>query len=124
MKENSKRLLRVSDVARRLKVTRTRVHQYIEEGRLPVQRDPYSNWYLIDEADLKKLPLGRNWRGEHGIEPGDTVTLLVAPRCTGVVAEVKEPDVLAIECFGTPHGMVHVSAWDVRKEEPEKGEAK
>lgn len=116
------RLLRVSDVARRLKVSRARVHQYIEEGRLRVQRDPYSNWYLIDEQDLENLPLGRHWRREHGVEPGDTVHLLVAPRCIGVVKEVIEPDTLVVACPGTMHGMVHVNAWDV--EHAEQGEQK
>lgn len=108
------RLLSVSQVAKRLNVSRARVHQYIEEGRLPVQRAPYSNWYLIDEEDLDRLPLGRDWRDKHGIEPGDTVRLLVAPHCIGIVKEVK--DTLVIQCDGAP-GMVHVGAWDVEKVE-------
>lgn len=104
-----------------MKVSRARVHQYIEEGRLPVRRDPFSNWYLIDERDLNKLPLGRNWREEHGVVVGDDVRLLVAPHSEGVVKEVKRPDTLVVSCPGAP-GMVHVSAWDVEKWEDKKAE--
>ncbi len=115
-KDNGKnpRLFSVSQVAKRLGVSRARVHQYIEEGRLRAQRDPHSNWFLIDERDIEKLPLGRDWREEHGIEPADEVRLLVSPYCTGTVKEVHKPDILVVTC-PKPSGIVHVSAWDVEK---------
>lgn len=119
MIELTGRKLRVTEAAKRLNVSRARIHQYIEEGRLKVERDSYSNWYLIDEDDLKHLPTGRNWREAHGVKVGDYVRLLVQPRVEGTVKKVREPDELTVECGGKA-GMVVVSAWDVEYAEREE----
>lgn len=45
----------VSDAAKTLGVTRARVLRFINEGRLPAQRDKLTGWFLIDAADLRSF---------------------------------------------------------------------
>lgn len=44
-------LLTTKEVAERLKVSVRRIHDLIQDGRLPAQK--YGRDYLIDEKDLK-----------------------------------------------------------------------
>ena len=52
-------MVTIKQAAKRLKVGRARVQQFIEDGRLRAHKDSLSGWYLIDPTDLasfSKIP--------------------------------------------------------------------
>jgi excisionase family DNA binding protein len=48
------KLLTTSDAAKRLGISRGRIHQYISDGRLPAVK--FGSVYSISESDLAKIP--------------------------------------------------------------------
>ena len=52
-------MVTIKEAAKRLKVGRARVQQFIEDGRLPARKDSMTGWYLIAPSDLasfSKIP--------------------------------------------------------------------
>ena len=52
--KGSVEMVTVQEAAKRLKVSRSRVQQFIDEGRLPAQKLT-ARMYVVDAADLKEF---------------------------------------------------------------------